>query len=215
MVGVLEEKGSSSIGSNDNKVILPISYAMRLVGTNRVSTAYIGVSNPDDVDRVVEQLKIYLYRKYQDENSYTVFNQADILKTFSQVTATMTAMLGGIAGISLLVGGIGIMNIMLVSVTERTREIGIRKAIGAKRRDILTQFLVEAIVIGATGGVIGSLLGVSGASLIARVANLQVVFSPQVIGIAFGFSLLVGVIFGMYPANKAARLNPIEALRYE
>lgn len=215
VVGVLETKGSSTMGSNDDKVILPISTAMRLNGTSRVSTAYIGVKNAEDVTRVVNALKVYLFRKYQDENAYNVFNQADILNTFSQITGTMTAMLGGIAGISLLVGGIGIMNIMLVSVTERTREIGIRKAIGAKRRDILTQFLVESLVIGATGGVLGILFGVSGANLIARLASIQVAFSLQIILIAFGFSLLVGVVFGIYPANKAARLNPIEALRYE
>lgn len=138
-----------------------------------------------------------------------------MLSTVNQITATFTTMLGGIAAISLLVGGIGIMNIMLVSVTERTREIGIRKAIGAKRRDILRQFLIEALVISCTGGIIGIIIGFGGSRLLSSLFSISTVISLRIVLIAFSFSVLTGIIFGLYPASKASRLNPIEALRYE
>ena len=138
-----------------------------------------------------------------------------MLSTVSQVTGTLTAMLGGIAGISLFVGGIGIMNIMLVSVTERTREIGIRKAIGAKRKDILLQFLIEALVVSCAGGVIGILLGIGGSKAIGSVVSMQTNVSLNVMILAFSFSVIIGIVFGIYPANKAAKLSPIEALRFE
>lgn len=148
-------------------------------------------------------------------DSYSVSNQQDIMNTMSSVNNTMTMMLGGIASISLLVGGIGIMNIMLVSVSERTREIGIRKAIGAKRRDVLLQFLIEAIVLSSIGGLVGILLGLGIGKLLSSLMSLTVSNSPAVILLSFLFSLFVGVVFGVFPANKASKLNPIQALRYE
>jgi len=138
-----------------------------------------------------------------------------MLSTVNQVTGTLTLMLGGIAGVSLVVGGIGIMNIMLVSVTERTREIGIRKAIGAKRKDILRQFLVEAVVVSSIGGIFGVLIGIAGSKAIAVIIGITTTVSPHIALLAFSFSVLVGVFFGLFPANKASRLKPIEALRFE
>ncbi|WP_227766094.1 ABC transporter permease [Zhaonella formicivorans] len=213
VIGVLQQKGGSMGGSNDDKVIIPISTAQRLLRNAGVRTVYIQAQSPEEVDRVVAVLEATMQRRFRDEEAYRVFNQAEMLETVGEVTGTLTLMLGGIAGISLLVGGIGIMNIMLVSVTERTREIGICKALGAKKRDIMLQFLVEAIVISATGGGLGLALGYGLTRLISKFAQLTTVFSPQVIAVAFGFSLLVGVFFGIYPANKAANLSPIEALR--
>jgi putative ABC transport system permease protein len=145
-----------------------------------------------------------------------VINQQDLLSIFGQITNVLTIFLGAIAGISLLVGGIGIMNIMLVSVTERTREIGLRKAVGAKRRDILLQFLIESVVLSLIGGLLGIALGASGAIGISRLQDdLVAIVTPQSIALATGFSAAVGLFFGIYPATRAARLNPIEALRYE
>lgn len=215
VVGVLETKGSSGMSSSDDKVIVPVTTAMRLLSTTRISSIYMQAKSENDVDTAVSQLESTLLRKFKDEDNYRVFNQAELLSTVSQVTGTLTMMLGGIAGISLLVGGIGIMNIMLVSVTERTKEIGIRKAIGAKRKDILRQFLVEAIVISSLGGVLGILIGVLGSAGLGKVMGITTVVSPQIALLAFSFSALVGVFFGLYPANKASRLNPIEALRFE
>jgi len=202
-------------GSNDDKVIIPITTAQRLLRDAGIRTVYIQAASPDEVNQVVAGLEAVMQRRFRDEDAYRVFNQAEVLDTVSQVTGTMTLMLGGIAGISLLVGGIGIMNIMLVSVTERTREIGITKALGAKKRDILSQFLVESAVISSLGGLVGLLLGYGLVRTISKFSGLTAVFSPEVVGVALVFSLFVGVFFGIYPANKAANLNPIEALRAE
>jgi putative ABC transport system permease protein len=150
-----------------------------------------------------------------EESDFTIRNQADIIATFEGVARTMTLLLGGIAAVSLLVGGIGIMNIMLVSVTERTREIGIRKAVGATRRDILSQFLVESLVLSVTGGVIGLLLGMGGSRLISSLAGWATLISPGSLLMAVGFAAAVGIFFGIYPAQRAAGLDPIVALRYE
>jgi putative ABC transport system permease protein len=150
------------------------------------------------------------------DNDFTVQNQADILSTVEQTTGTFTTLLGGIAAISLLVGGIGIMNIMLVSVTERTREIGLRKAVGAKRRDVLIQFLAEAMVLSVLGGLIGVAVGIGGAQLISPLlGSSKALVTPQSVVLALAVSLGIGIFFGFYPANRAARLNPIDALRYE
>ncbi|KKP34460.1 MAG: hypothetical protein UR23_C0037G0001, partial [Candidatus Roizmanbacteria bacterium GW2011_GWA2_32_13] len=146
---------------------------------------------------------------------FTIMSQNDLLNTVSQVTGTLTALLGGIAAISLLVGGIGIMNIMLVTVTERTREIGLRKALGAKKKTIITQFLIESILLTFIGGVIGMIFGITVSFLISKVMNLAYVISLSSIALAMGVSSLIGIIFGLYPARKAANLQPIEALRYE
>jgi putative ABC transport system permease protein len=215
VIGVLESKGSTIGGSSDDAVLIPLTSAERFVGTRGIRRVYVQAENPETVDQVVAKLTEFLTDKYKDPDNFSVFNQTEMLQTVNQVTSMLTVMLGGIAGIALLVGGIGIMNIMLVTVTERTREIGIRKAIGAKKRHILYQFLVEAVVISALGGVIGIFLGVGIAKLISVFTSIAIKFSLPVIFIAFFFAVLVGIVFGVYPANKAARLNPIEALRYE
>ncbi|MFO7296114.1 MAG: ABC transporter permease [Clostridia bacterium] len=215
IVGILEEKGSSIAGSDDNKVIIPLTTGQRLLRNTEVRTFYVSTQSPDVVNQVVGEIQRFLTRKFNDENSFRVFNQTQLLSTINEATVTLTMMLGGIAGISLLVGGIGIMNIMLVSVTERTREIGIRKAIGAKRRDILIQFLIESAVLSGLGGVLGIMLGFVGVSFLSRILNIPAAISADVVLLATGFSVAVGVIFGLYPASKAASLNPIDALRYE
>lgn len=216
VVGLLEEKGSSSSGSNDNQIIIPLTTAQRFLKSKDIRTFYVEASSSDFVNTAVTNLNLFLMRKYNnDTNSFRVFNQTDLLSTVGQTTNNMTVMLGGIAGISLLVGGIGIMNIMLVSVTERTREIGIRKAIGAKRKDILIQFLVESAFLSFLGGALGVLLGFLGSSLLTKFMSMTISISGTVVLIAVGFSMGVGIIFGLYPANKASKLRPIEALHYE
>lgn len=174
-------------GSNDDKVIIPITTAMRLLANPQISSVSLQAKSKEDVDIVVRQVEAALLRKFKDEDNYRVFNQAEMLSTVNQVTGTMTLMLGGIAGVSLLVGGIGIMNIMLVSVTERTREIGIRKAIGAKRRDILRQFLVEAVVVSSMGGILGIIVGMLGSKAIGTIMNMTMTVSPGVALLAFSF----------------------------
>ncbi|MDN5347854.1 MAG: putative transport system permease protein [Clostridia bacterium] len=212
VVGVLAPKG----GSEDDRIIIPITTAQRLLRNTRLRNIYLQAASPDQVNGVIARLEPLLSRRFKgDTDAYRIFNQTAMLETVSQVSSTLSLMLGGIAGISLLVGGIGIMNIMLVSVTERTREIGIRKAIGARRRDILGQFLIEAMVLSGMGGIIGIISGIAGAFILQKLAGISIALSPAVIVIAWGFALLVGVFFGFYPANRAAALQPIEALRAE
>ena len=207
--------GSSIGGSNDDKIIVPISTAERLVKNTNIKTYYVEAQSPEVVPEAMGYLQMYFLKKYNnDTNAFRIFNQTDLLSTVNQTTQSMTALLGGIAAISLLVGGIGIMNIMLVSVTERTREIGIRKAIGAKRRSILSQFLIEAVVISGIGGIIGVLFGLLG-SMLLNSFGIPALISPSIVLISVAFSVSVGVVFGLYPANKASKLSPIEALRYE
>ncbi len=215
VVGLLETKGAASMGSNDDRVMIPITTAERLMESKGIRSVYVQANTPTEVDGVVAQLDNVLYRKLKNTDAYRVMNQAEMLSTVNQVTGVLTVMLGGIAGISLLVGGIGIMNIMLVTVTERTREIGIRKAIGAKRRDILRQFLIEAMVVSGLGGIIGIVVGIALSKLIGTLMSMETAVSLNMTALAFGFAVLVGIIFGLYPANKAAKLNPIEALRFE
>ncbi|TZE82885.1 ABC transporter permease [Calorimonas adulescens] len=216
VVGLLQSKGSSMMGSQDDMVIVPITTAQRLFQTGGVRSITMQAVSPDDVEAAKAYLEADLKRLFKDdEDAYNVFDQTELLNTVKQSTSVLSMMLGGIAGISLLVGGIGIMNIMLVTVTERTREIGIRKAIGAKKRDILTQFLIESSVLSGVGGMIGVIVGFILAKILSTVANIPTQTTLLTVGVSFGFALLVGIIFGIYPANRAANLNPIDALHYE
>ena len=216
VIGVLESAGSSMFGSNDTRVIIPFTTAQRLEQQARINQVSIGVTTAEQVAEIKTYLEEELMDKYGSSDYFSIFDQTELLSTLEETTAMLAILVGCIAGISLLVGGIGIMNIMLVSVTERTREIGIRKAIGAKRRDILSQFLIESIVISCVGGLIGVGAGVGITKAAgALVESLSGNVSFNVVTIAFGFSVAIGVVFGVYPANKAAGLNPIDALRYQ
>ena len=230
VIGVLEEKGGSGGpgGNQDEIVMVPMTTAHERLfpryhnqsGEPLVSVVYAQVVAEDRMDAAGEQISELLRQrheiKFQDEDDFTVINQRDLLAIFGQITGALTIFLGAIAGISLLVGGIGIMNIMLVSVTERTREIGLRKAVGAKRRDILLQFLIESVVLSLLGGLLGIALGAAGAFAISNLQDdLTAIVTAQAVMLATGFSAAVGLFFGIYPATRAARLNPIQALRYE
>jgi len=215
IVGVLESMGSSGGSSSDDIIILPFTLAQRMLQSTAITSFYVSAVSPDAVSVAQTRVEDYLYKRYQNTSSYRVMNQTEMLDTINESTESLTLMLGGVAGIALLVGGIGIMNIMLVSVSERTREIGIRKAIGAKRRNILLQFLIEAVVISGIGGLLGLLFGVLLMRILETTQNMTLVMSVGVVELAVGFSMAVGIVFGLYPANKASRLRPIEALRYD
>ena len=226
VVGVLEEKGGAGFNSPDSAVLVPISTAQTRLFNGRNALGQLIVSNitvvatsQSTTTAVQDELDALLRRRHgltsSQDADFRVLNQADLLSAATQVTDILTTFLGAIAGISLLVGGIGIMNIMLVSVTERTREIGIRKAVGARRADILAQFLMEAMVLSMLGGVIGILLGTGLAKIVALTGLVNSLVTLHSVMLAVGFSMAVGLFFGIYPANQAARLNPIEALRYE
>ncbi|WP_019240797.1 ABC transporter permease [Bacillus massilioanorexius] len=214
VIGVLQSIGSSLGTSGDNTIILPLSTAQRLASTTDIGTVYVTVENENMIAFTESRLEQTLYQIIHDEDSYSVSSQEDLMETASSVNQTMTLMLGGSAAISLIVGGIGIMNIMLVSVSERTREIGIRKAIGAKRGNILFQFLIESVVLSSLGGLVGIGMGLIGEQIFTSITGTAVAYSLSVIGLSFTFSLLVGAIFGVFPAIKASKLDPIEALRY-
>jgi putative ABC transport system permease protein len=220
ILGVLEKKGSMGPFDQDNRILIPITTAQkRVFGTDYLRSISVEVKNKDEIEAAKEEIQTLLRRQhkiaYNKESDFNVRDQSSFLETLEKTSQSFTFLLGGIAAVSLIVGGIGIMNIMLVSVTERTREIGTRKAVGAKRRDILLQFLVESLVLSLLGGIIGILLGVGGASLIAKFAGWKTLVSADAIILAFLFAASIGIFFGIYPARKAARLNPIEALRYE
>lgn len=220
VIGVTQSKGSSGMTNNDDMIIVPISTAqMRMIGNKYLHSIYVEASSAALMDTAQAEITAVLEKAHNikagGNDDFTVTNQADVLSTVESVSKTMTMLLGGIAGISLLVGGIGIMNIMLVSVTERTREIGIRKAIGAKSRDILFQFLVEAVVLCILGGGIGIVLGIGGGTLVGKALGMTVSVSGLAVLLAVGFSAAIGIIFGVFPAKKAANMDPIDALRYE
>jgi len=223
VIGVLKSKGQSGPQNQDDVIIMPLRTAQLKLGgagTNTVRSINLQVRTADEMDLAQAQVTAILRSLHGlatgADNDFLVQNQADILSSVAETSGTFTTLLGSIAAISLLVGGIGIMNIMLVSVTERTREIGLRKAVGAKRGDILTQFLTEAIVISVLGGVIGVVLGVVGAQVITPLlGSSQAIVTTQSVVLALAVSLAIGVFFGLYPANRAASLNPIDALRYE
>ncbi|MBK7219302.1 MAG: ABC transporter permease [Candidatus Promineofilum sp.] len=225
VVGVLAPSGSA-FSDTDSSVFVPISTAQARLVTNRtrqgekpVSAILAQAANADVNEAALEQIAEVLREEhgiaYAAEDDFQLLSQADLLDTAGQITGTLTAFLGAIAGISLLVGGIGIMNIMLVSVTERTREIGIRKAVGALRRDILTQFLLESVVLSLIGGIAGIILGWIIATIAGRAIDLAAPLDVGTVVLATGFATAVGLVFGIYPAWRAAGLRPIEALRYE
>lgn len=216
IVGLLEAKGSTLTGSNDEKILIPITTAQKMFDSVGVRSISIKVANLDRMDATVAALEASLLETFRgDDSSYRVFNQEDAVETLNAVNQTMNTMLLYVAAITLLVGGIGVMNIMLVSVTERTREIGIRKSLGAKRRDILFQFLVEAVVISGIGGAFGIGAGYLGSYLIGVANGTDTSVPFDTVMIAFAFSAFVGVVFGLFPANKASRLKPVDALRHD
>ncbi len=221
VIGILPAKGSSGPQDQDDIVLIPITTAMyRVLGKQYVDSIYVEASSPDTLGAAEDEIEKIIIKQHRlitddQKESFRIRNMADIKKTLESTTETMSLLLGAIAAISLLVGGIGIMNIMLVSVTERTREIGLRKAIGANNKDIMVQFLIEAVLMSLIGGLAGILLGCGAAFLVAVVAGWAVSISVSSVVLATVFSLIVGVVFGLWPARQASQLNPIEALRYE
>ena len=220
VIGILQPKGGSGFQDPDDQVLVPVGVVQKyFVGDDSVRS--IGVSVAAGADMTTEKARISALLRQRhdlatsDEDDFAIFDQTQLLAAASSISGTLTLLLGGIASISLVVGGIGIMNIMLVSVRERTREIGIRKAIGAKAHDILAQFLVEALTLSLLGGLMGVAVGLGVSALIARLAGWAFAFNPSTILAAVLSSLLVGVVFGVWPARQAARLDPISALRYE
>jgi len=220
VIGILQPKGGAGELNPDDRVIVPVSVVQQyFVGGRSVRTIGVSVARADQMNATSAQITALLRQRHGLADSatadFSVFNQTQLLAAASSISGTLTLLLGGIASISLVVGGIGIMNIMLVSVRERTREIGIRKAIGARGRDILAQFLVEALTLSLLGGLIGIIVGLGVSAGIGQYAGWGFVFSPVTVAVAVLFSLAVGVVFGVWPARQAARLDPISALRYE
>lgn len=212
VVGVLKEISDSEEDSDDDIIIIPYTSGRILFKTNKISNYTLWAASAENVDAAVTAAKNYLYSKLGDEDEYSVISVASMMDALSSITQTMAYLAAGIAGISLIVGGIGIMNIMLVSVTERTREIGIRKAIGAKRSSIMAQFLIEAVVVSSMGGIAGIIVGISGSLIAGHFMQVNAMPNLLVILGTFAFSALIGTFFGWAPASKASKLNPIDAL---
>jgi len=220
VIGILQPKGGSGFNDPDNQVLITIGTAQKyFVGGDTVRTIGVSVASADDIQAARGAITSLLETRHGiaagGTDDFSIFDQAQLLQTATSISGTLTLLLGGIASISLVVGGIGIMNIMLVSVRERTREIGIRKALGARARDILSQFLIEALTLSLLGGVIGITIGLGVSAVIGRIAGWGFIFDPTTVAMATLFSLAVGVVFGVWPARLAARLDPIAALRYE
>ena len=221
IIGVLESKGYSSMGEDqDDVVYIPYTTAMeRVQGVDYLRMVYVSANDDNGINRLQADIENLLRVRHNIKDSnlddFNIRNMQSIMETMQQTTSTLTLFLGAVAAISLVVGGIGIMNIMLVSVTERTREIGIRKALGATYNVIVTQFLIEAVVISLMGGIIGIIFGIGASQLISKFSGMSTVLSIPTIFLSFGFSIAIGLVFGVYAARKAARLNPIDALHYE
>ncbi len=220
VIGVLETKGGDRWNNRDRDVVIPIYTAQfRLMGTDRIDGFNATIRRSASSMLATAQIESILRREHRlkvgDENDFNINDSAELVAVRQEATQTFTYLLAGIAAVSLLVGGIGIMNIMLVSVTERTREIGIRMALGATRTNVLTQFLLEALTLCMVGGLIGIALGVGASKLLAELANWTTAVSGEAVGMAVAFSVVIGLFFGIWPARRAASLNPIEALRYE
>lgn len=216
IVGILEEQDASMMGTVNDTIFLPLSTAQRAVKQTLITSFYLSAESEDRIKDAQNTIDNFLKNKYGNDDAYTIVNMSNIIDMIDTVMGTLSVMLGGIAAISLLVGGIGIMNIMLVSVTERTREIGIRKAIGAQRSDITVQFMIESVFLSLMGGVIGMAVSQAVLSILnVLFTDYHFAISPSVAALALGFSVAIGLIFGIYPANRAAKLKPINALRYE
>lgn len=220
VIGVSHSTSALSGSIMNNAIFVPIQVAFTdLIGEEKIQEIDISVHDENQINQTIEDVEVLLRDRHDlkegQENDFQIQSAGDILSTVQTITGLLTTMIAAISGISLVVGGVGVMNIMLVSVTERTKEIGLLKAIGAKEKDILTQFLIEAVVMSLTGGIIGIVLGISGAFLISLLVGIPFVLDVVAIFVAVGVSTLVGVVFGLYPARRAARLSPIEALRYE
>jgi putative ABC transport system permease protein len=221
VIGLLEEKGQSGMGNDEDDVILAPSTTVlyRMSDGETVHMIMASAGSTETMDLAESEIETLLRASHRlregEENDFHIRNQTDIIETASSITGFLTVLLGAIAGVSLFVGGIGIMNIMLVSVTERTREIGIRLAVGARSNDVLVQFLIEAVILSLLGGIFGILFGIGFGKLIGMAAGLTVVTHPLIVFISFLFSGAVGIFFGFYPARKASRMNPIDALHYE
>ncbi|MBQ7821974.1 MAG: ABC transporter permease [Clostridia bacterium] len=214
IIGVLEETDDSTEGSSDDLILLPYSTACK-IGRTQINSYSFCVADTDNISYAEEVIDNYLYNIFKSDDYYTIINMQALIDQMEEMINMMTMVLVGIAGISLLVGGIGIMNIMLVSVTERTREIGIRKSLGARRRDIMRQFVIEAGTTSAMGGLIGIVLGTVFSIVLGDAIGINATPTVLAVGVSAGVSIFIGVLFGYLPASKASKLNPIEALRYE